>query len=313
VTDLSKLDFTDAPSVLIFADRPEDRAIAADVAIAVGARIIGVERIVDAMERLERQVTVDALLIELTEEGGGEVDWLLGWANAACRDGDVAIIIAFPVAMIDRVMAAIDEPRVVLLCEPGLTERAGALGLALAGRRDVLHDHGIESDAERLRRLSEEVARIAGALSDMSSAARSLAEVPLQPLGGMIEAARLAPQTVRQMIRLRRLRGQFFPDELFADPAWDMMLDLTAARLEGIPVAVSSLCIAAAVPPTTALRWIRTLTEKGLFVRRADPGDGRRIFIQLSDSAAAAMGAYFAQAQALGWRPDTRRALPARS
>jgi len=36
-----------------------------------------------------------------------------------------------------------------------------------------------------------------------------------------------------------------------ADPAWDMLLDLTAARAESRAVSVSSLCIAAGVPTTT--------------------------------------------------------------
>jgi DNA-binding MarR family transcriptional regulator len=75
-----------------------------------------------------------------------------------------------------------------------------------------------------------------------------------------------------------------------------------AARLEGGQVAVSSLCIAAAVPATTALRWIRTLTEHGLFVRAADPEDGRRIFIELSDEAADALTAYFQSAYQAGLR-----------
>jgi hypothetical protein len=42
-------------------------------------------------------------------------------------------------------------------------------------------------------------------------------------------------------------------EDLFADPGWDILLDLYAARQEGKQVSVSSLCIAAAVPPTTAL------------------------------------------------------------
>lgn len=88
------------------------------------------------------------------------------------------------------------------------------------------------------------------------------------------------------MIRARRSRDQFFPSGMFADPAWDMLLDLMAARLEGQKVAVSSLCIAANVPPTTALRWIKTLTDHGFFVRVADRQDGRRVFIELSDDAA---------------------------
>src|SRR3546814_5360350 len=58
---------------------------------------------------------------------------------------------------------------------------------------------------------------------------------------------------------------------------------LMAAHLSGQRVSVSSLCIAAAVPATTALRWIRALTDHGLFLRQADPSDGRRVFIALSD------------------------------
>src|SRR3546814_8292219 len=88
------------------------------------------------------------------------------------------------------------------------------------------------------------------------------------------------------MLRLRRLRDRFFPGDLFADPAWDMLLDLMAAHLSGQRVSVSSLCIAAAVPATTALRWIRALTDHGLFLRQADPSDGHRVFIALSDKAA---------------------------
>ena len=76
-----------------------------------------------------------------------------------------------------------------------------------------------------------------------------------------------------------------------------MLLDLMAARIEGRQVAVSSLCIAAAVPPTTALRWIKSMTDSGLFVRQADPHDGRRVFIALSDAAADAMNAWFAAVQ----------------
>lgn len=95
------------------------------------------------------------------------------------------------------------------------------------------------------------------------------------------------------MLRQRRMREQFFPADMFADPAWDMLLDLYAARLERQPVSVSSLCIAAAVPATTALRWIKTMTDAGLFLREADPHDGRRIFIALADKSFDGMESYF--------------------
>ncbi|KAK0360107.1 hypothetical protein LTR94_028604, partial [Friedmanniomyces endolithicus] len=78
------------------------------------------------------------------------------------------------------------------------------------------------------------------------------------------------------------------------DPAWDMLLDLFAAALEGTQVSVSSLCIAAAVAPTTALRWIGKLTAADLLHRHPDPQDRRRAFVSLSPAARDAMYRYVA-------------------
>lgn len=110
------------------------------------------------------------------------------------------------------------------------------------------------------------------------------------PPTGLAEArAKLA----REHIRERRLRNDFLPPALFAEPAWDMLLDLYAAHYEGKPVAVSSLCIAANVPSTTALRSIDAMTRAGCLERRRDPRDARRIFVTLSASARAGLDAYF--------------------
>ncbi len=40
------------------------------------------------------------------------------------------------------------------------------------------------------------------------------------------------------------------------------------------------------------------MTDEGLLERKADPADGRRVFIDLSDRAATAMEAYLARAAA---------------
>ena len=100
---------------------------------------------------------------------------------------------------------------------------------------------------------------------------------------------------MRRIIRQRQLRGRFFDGALFADPAWDILLDLTAARAEHARVSVTSLCIASGVPPTTALRWIGQMTEAGLLERVEDESDRRRAFIALTDAAADAMARYFAE------------------
>lgn len=97
----------------------------------------------------------------------------------------------------------------------------------------------------------------------------------------------------REVLARRRRRARYFPADLFADPAWDMLLDLYAAFYERAQVSISSLCIAAAVPATTALRWINSMTEEGWFERDHDPKDKRRILIHISDNARTQLDRYF--------------------
>ncbi|MGI4878726.1 MAG: winged helix DNA-binding protein, partial [Janthinobacterium lividum] len=129
--------------------------------------------------------------------------------------------------------------------------------------------------------LRAEALRVSSALS------RLYADEPAPSSGKAL--VEVSAEWIRSLIRMRRRRDRFLPPEIFGDPAWDMLLDLTAARLEVQAVSVSSLCIAAAVPTTTALRWIRNLCDAGLFERRGDPEDGRRAFIGLAAPTAAAM------------------------
>lgn len=148
----------------------------------------------------------------------------------------------------------------------------------------------------RIACLENEVQRILGTLGQTAASApisgphkTGLVESGDAPQNARADRAR----HVRQVIRQRRQREQYLPADIFADPAWDMILDLYAAHLEGNLVSVSSLCIAAAVPQTTALRWIKLLTEKGLFRRTEDPADGRRINVDLSEEARSQLDAYF--------------------
>lgn len=167
----------------------------------------------------------------------------------------------------------------------------------------AVRDRQIESLQEEVDRIGRMLARLAMEPAEqreppspfiddhVSAAARAYHAGPSSTYDGPTVSSR----DVRTVIRQRRLRDELFDAELFADPAWDMLLDLYAARLDRTRVSVSSLCIAAAVPATTALRWIKTLTETGLFERKADLHDARRIFVQLSDEATTGMHRYFAR------------------
>ncbi len=89
-------------------------------------------------------------------------------------------------------------------------------------------------------------------------------------------------QKAASMYRNRRLRERFLPKAIFAEPGWDMLLDLFVASEHKRDVSISSACVAACVPPTTALRWIAMLEERDLVCRERDASDHRRTFLRLT-------------------------------
>jgi hypothetical protein len=221
-------------------------------------------------------------------------DWenvptVLGYGDLNCgtmEAGQAAGLQAGKVAAIEPVFG-----------QMGRHAAAECANIEVAGDDIAHHRNRSKSRApNRFQKLSAEVSRIArtlAALSERDSDALVADTVEkVLPEAGALEPGSVDPALIRAVIRARRLRDQYLGSDLFADPAWDMMLDLTAARLEGRAVAVSSLCIAAAVPATTALRWIKQLTDTGFFRRVADPYDGRRIFIELTDETARRMHVY---------------------
>jgi hypothetical protein len=96
-------------------------------------------------------------------------------------------------------------------------------------------------------------------------------------------------QVAQSVVRTRRRREALLGPDLFADPAWDMLLDLYIAEMSGGPLSVSTLAAGAAVPATTALRWMGVLQQHGLIWREPDGKDGRRTIIRVAPKAIAAV------------------------
>jgi DNA-binding MarR family transcriptional regulator len=95
------------------------------------------------------------------------------------------------------------------------------------------------------------------------------------------------------IIRARTQRSKFLPPSLFAEPAWDILLELYSAELAQQRMTVTQVCAAAKVPATTALRWLGTLETSQLVVRHTDPLDARRSFVSLTESGVQAMENFF--------------------
>jgi hypothetical protein len=251
--------------------------------------------IATARERIERQVAARAVWLEVDCDCGGPLDDLIGQVSRDVAAGRYVAVVSTTAELLDPLAANIDDDAVELIVDADEVERAAALAIATSQMEMPLRlsDVAAEKSADRLRQLSEEVSRIAATLARLSARpTASLQVIEPAPHG---DAPAVSVEAVRSVIRARRLRSRYFSEELFADPARDMLLDLLQAEISHLRVPVSSLCIAAAVPATTALRWLKTMVQKGLFVRRADPHDGRRVFVELAPETSRALRSYFAE------------------
>lgn len=112
-------------------------------------------------------------------------------------------------------------------------------------------------------------------------------------------------ELARQSYEDRRQRDRVFNDPaLFGEPAWDILLDLFVSYRDGRKISTSSACIGAAVPPTTALRWLTVLTERNLIEREDDPHDARRHFVRLTARGYDLMLEYFGWVSRANARQD---------
>lgn len=289
------LSYWDAPPVLVGATSDTAMVRAVRGIEAAGYRIGDRMTLSTARERIGRQISASAVWIEVDRDCGAEMDEVLDRLGERVADRAFSAVVSSTSDLIDPVAARVHEPAIEVIVDANDAERASALAIVAASNASInrLSDMATDQSAERLRQLSDEVNRIAATLARLSAGPAAAAR-KFEPLQSN-EAPEVAADTVGAVIRARRLRTRFFPEHLFADPAWDMLLDLLQAEIAQLRVPVSSLCIAAAVPATTALRWLKTMVTEGIFLRRADPHDGRRVFVELAPDASRTLRRYFAE------------------
>ena len=299
-------------SLSVFADRPHIAAQMREDAEAAGFRFAAGGALEELLEGEARPLG-EVVLVDCPVPGAAALAALVRLDLRAVHSG-TRLIVSTSVAGLEDVFACLDQSGAQILVDPGRADRVVALGRVLGQVAGSRLRELSEEDRLVLLRLTEQVGQIAQRLDRMGAPPALAAEPGLSAfrfespntayMGAdndhserLIRAARPAlpdPRLIRQIIRQRQLRARFFDGDLFADPAWDMLLDLTAARAEHSRVSVTSLCIASGVPPTTALRWIGQMTDAGLLERIEDETDRRRAFITLTDKAADTMARYFA-------------------
>jgi hypothetical protein len=255
----------------------------------------------------------DVVVVDCPALDGAAMAGLARLDERAARSG-AKLVVATSLGALDAVFALLDQSAPQILVAPSRAERVLAVGRACGEAGAARLREMSEEERLHLLQLSSQVEAIARSLDRMSAPQGEWgAPVAVAAVEGLREAkpdyrgadhrsdahadALPDPKLVRQIIANRQRRARFFDAHLFADPAWDMLLDLTAAHAERQKVSVTSLCIAANVPATTALRWLTQMVETGVLRRVADPADKRRVFIELSDTALSGMKGYFAALQ----------------
>lgn len=80
----------------------------------------------------------------------------------------------------------------------------------------------------------------------------------------------------------RKARAELMPDGLAGEGVWTMLLDLYVRDRQSKQTSITSACLGAHAPTTTALRYLTLLVDERLIARRGDAGDQRRTFVHLT-------------------------------
>jgi CheY-like chemotaxis protein len=99
---------------------------------------------------------------------------------------------------------------------------------------------------------------------------------------------------VQALLKARQRRSKFFDPSILTGPGWSILMDLTAARLQGTAVPTSSACASTELPLSTALRHVNQMVASGLIRRDPDPNDKRRTLLELEPDTFDLMTRYLA-------------------
>lgn len=99
---------------------------------------------------------------------------------------------------------------------------------------------------------------------------------------------------LKELLKARRARADFFGAHLFADPAWDILLLTYVAFLDQEPLLVSTLLRTSLLPATTVLRWIRVLERDGWLEGTGNSTEEPQSLLRLSPAGKVSMERYLA-------------------
>jgi hypothetical protein len=112
-----------------------------------------------------------------------------------------------------------------------------------------------------------------------------------------VGSAKVTEDQVSSILKVRRDRSGIFGEGLFSDPAWDILLELLAARLGNRKLLLSELDKVA--PKSVLARWTAELEERGLVTCELNRFRPDQFWLALSDNCAGRMIQFLSSARHL--------------
>jgi DNA-binding MarR family transcriptional regulator len=98
----------------------------------------------------------------------------------------------------------------------------------------------------------------------------------------------------QQELEWRRRRNKVLPEEMFGEPAWEILLQLYVEQ-QGTRLNIARLTSYLNLSASTVLRWLNYLHDKQLLRRESHPTDQRSVFVELTTGAVEVIDSYFSE------------------
>lgn len=103
------------------------------------------------------------------------------------------------------------------------------------------------------------------------------------PLPASNQRLKVAVDAATRAVRDRKARTKFVgSNEIFGEPAWDILLDLFIRQADEKQVSARGAIIESGAGPSTVVRWLSLLEQNDLIQTVPDPDDSKHRLIQLT-------------------------------
>lgn len=103
------------------------------------------------------------------------------------------------------------------------------------------------------------------------------------------DSFQLTEDHIQSVLAVRRARSAILGGNLFSDPAWDILLELYAAKLGHRRMSLTELALSIEIPVSTTGRWLSALVSHGLVQSTPDNDHAGNDFLRLTDDGATRM------------------------